>query len=103
MQMYSSLDEAWGELKPKKSRPKREPSTNMVHSNPPTPPIVEEPSAHLVSAEPTLPSEQKEVIAIPNNESKPHSDQVELLNLLLHISSGVFLIVLIDVILSSKR
>lgn len=101
MQMYSSLDEAWGELKPKKSRHKREPTkaTDVPFESPPPapPPIIEEPPA-----KPLVPAEQK-VIAIPNNESQPHPDEVELLNLLLHISSGVFLIVLIDVILSSKR
>lgn len=139
---YSTLDEAWGPIKPKTIKKKYMPCENkkLSYKQEYTPPtakagetikamsladtrsiddvdvsvpesvnkqetptqeavrdvITEKINTEIIKNEGRLISQEK-------NNTTGTGTEIELLNLLLHMSSGIFIIVLIDVILSYKK
>lgn len=131
---FSTLDEAWGTIKPKVNKKKlmshkvdnKHSSTDKIQETSiinevvnnnlesfnisqqkqePKKDIYNENEAVNNNLESFKTSLQKEII---KNEgtlagSNENNTEIELLNLLLHMSSGIFIIVLIDLILSYKK
>lgn len=144
---YSTLDEAWGPIKPKTIKKKYMPCENkkLSYKQEYTPPTaqagetiksmsgddprsrtaempVRVPESVNKQETPTQPPTQEAVrdvttekinteiiknegrlISQEKNNTNDTGTEIELLNLLLHMSSGIFIIVLIDVILSYKK
>lgn len=141
---YSTLDEAWGPIKPKTIKKKYMPCENkkLSYKQEYTPPTAQagetikamsgdDPRSRQAADMPVRVTEsvnkqetptqeavrdvttekinteiiknEGRLISQEKNNTTGTGTEIELLNLLLHMSSGIFIIVLIDVILSYKK
>lgn len=101
MQMYSTIDEAWGVLKvPRKRRSHEKSETVQKQDDLNTINPINNDNIKNIDT-PVDPLGQTLEKLHASGKALERTDS-ELLNLLLHISSGIFLVVLIDVILSFK-